>query len=147
MQWLNVLAWKVGDRGFEPHCGLQVSNKQMFLPRSFVKRFNTVKSLHDREVACSASDLCLEGSVVSFILPSSGGSPGAVYPICQQRWPKTFIHSFYLAHSLFAEPAGVLSMQGEATTVPFWAIAGGLKSYEWMGFQVCFVEHDYSRRH
>ena len=32
--------------------------------------------------------LCLEDSVISFISPSSGGSPGPVYPICAQRWPK-----------------------------------------------------------
>ena len=25
MQWLKPPAWKVGDRGFEPHSGLQVS--------------------------------------------------------------------------------------------------------------------------
>ena len=39
--------------------------------------------------------LCLEGSgVITFILPSSGGSHGPVWPICAQRWPKTpFIHS------------------------------------------------------
>ena len=43
-------------------------------------------NLRDREVAWSAPDrqgnnyliLCLEGSVISFILPSSGGSPGPV---------------------------------------------------------------------
>ena len=29
--------------------------------------------------------LCLEGSVISFISPSSGGSPGAVKPICAQK--------------------------------------------------------------
>ena len=28
MQWLKLPAWKVGDRGFEPHFGLQVSKKQ-----------------------------------------------------------------------------------------------------------------------
>ena len=28
VQWLKLLAWKVGDRGFEPHSGLQVSKKQ-----------------------------------------------------------------------------------------------------------------------
>ena len=26
MQWLKLPAWKVGDRGFEPHSGLQVSS-------------------------------------------------------------------------------------------------------------------------
>ena len=28
MQWLKLLAWKVGDCGFEPHYGLQVPKKQ-----------------------------------------------------------------------------------------------------------------------
>ena len=38
VQWLKLPAnWKVGDRGFEPHSGLQVSKKKIFLPRSLVK--------------------------------------------------------------------------------------------------------------
>ena len=28
MQRFNLPAWKVGDRGFEPHSGFQVSKKQ-----------------------------------------------------------------------------------------------------------------------
>ena len=28
LQWLKLLAWKVDDRGFEPHSGIQVSKKQ-----------------------------------------------------------------------------------------------------------------------
>ena len=28
VQWLMLPAWKVEDRGLEPHSGLQVSNKQ-----------------------------------------------------------------------------------------------------------------------
>ena len=32
VQWLKLPAWKVGDRGFEPHSGLQVSKKKMFFP-------------------------------------------------------------------------------------------------------------------
>ena len=28
VQWLRLPAWDVGDRGFEPHSGLQVSKKQ-----------------------------------------------------------------------------------------------------------------------
>ena len=28
VQWLKLPAWKVGDRGFEPHSGLQVLKKQ-----------------------------------------------------------------------------------------------------------------------
>ena len=32
--------------------------------------------------------LCLEDVVISFISPSSGGSPGPVLPICGQKWHK-----------------------------------------------------------
>ena len=33
VQWLKLPAWKVGDRGFEPHSGLQVSmKKKCFFP-------------------------------------------------------------------------------------------------------------------
>ena len=28
VQWLKLPAWKVGDRGFEPHSGLQFSKEQ-----------------------------------------------------------------------------------------------------------------------
>ena len=28
VQWLKLPAWKVGDRGLEPHSGLQVSKQQ-----------------------------------------------------------------------------------------------------------------------
>ena len=39
--------------------------------------------------------LCLEGSIISFISPFSGGSPGPVQVICPQRWPKSpYIHLF-----------------------------------------------------
>ena len=54
MQWLKLPVWKVGDRGFEPHSGIQVSKKKKFLPRS--QEFNIGRSLREREVACSASD-------------------------------------------------------------------------------------------
>ena len=45
--------------------------QKMFLPHPRVK-VSIVGSLRDREVACS------EGSVISIISPSSGGSPGPV---------------------------------------------------------------------
>ena len=32
VQWLKLLAWEVGDRGLEPHSGLQVSKKQIVSP-------------------------------------------------------------------------------------------------------------------
>ena len=37
-QWVKLPAWKIGDRGFEPHSRLQVSKKKnVSLPRSLVK--------------------------------------------------------------------------------------------------------------
>ena len=32
VQWLNLAAWKVGVRGFEPHSGLQVFQRNKCLP-------------------------------------------------------------------------------------------------------------------
>ena len=64
-------------RGSVPGLG-GLKETKMFLPHPRVK-LSIVGSLRDREVACSASDrLCLGGSVVSFISPSSEGSPGPV---------------------------------------------------------------------
>ena len=37
VQWLKLPAWKVGDRGFEPNSGLQVSKKQNDSSRSLMK--------------------------------------------------------------------------------------------------------------
>ena len=31
---VNLPDWKVRDRGFDPRSGIQVSKKQMFLPRN-----------------------------------------------------------------------------------------------------------------
>ena len=32
MQWLNLPAWKIGDRVFDARSGIQFSKKQMVLP-------------------------------------------------------------------------------------------------------------------
>ena len=48
---------------------------KMFLPHPRVK-LSIVGSLRDREIACLASHL--EGSVISLISSSSGGSPGPI---------------------------------------------------------------------
>ena len=37
VQWLKLAAWKVRDRGFDPHSSLQVLKKVFFLPHSLVK--------------------------------------------------------------------------------------------------------------
>ena len=62
VQWLKLPAWEVGDRGFEPHSGLQVSKKQNV--SSLLTRKDSILWLEFRI-------LCLERSVIS----SSGGSP------------------------------------------------------------------------
>ena len=53
VQWLKLLAWKVRDRGFEPHSGLQVSKKQNVSSTLTRKDSILCGNLHDREVACS----------------------------------------------------------------------------------------------
>ena len=63
MQWLKLLAWKVGDRVLESRSGTNCQRKKMFLLRSLI------------EIQyCRFLILCLEGSVISFISPSFGGS-------------------------------------------------------------------------
>ena len=51
MQWLKLLAWKVGDRGFEPHSCIPVSKKQ-----NVSSPFTRKCSILCGEVACSVSD-------------------------------------------------------------------------------------------
>ena len=48
VQWLKLPAWKVGDRGFEPRSGLQVSKEQKWFFPAHSYRFNIVESLRDR---------------------------------------------------------------------------------------------------
>ena len=68
-------------RGSVPGLG-DLKETKMFLPHPRVK-LSIVGNIRDREVACSASDrqgsnfefLRLVDSVISFISPSSGGSP------------------------------------------------------------------------
>ena len=54
MKRLKLPAWKVGDRGFEPHSGLQVSKKKCFFS-AHSQRLNIVGSLRDQQIRCSAS--------------------------------------------------------------------------------------------
>ena len=42
--------------------------------------------------------LCLEGSVILFISPSSGGSPSTFWPICAQSWLNPFNPEFTIVH-------------------------------------------------
>ena len=83
VHWLRVPAWKVGDRGFEPRSGIQVSKKQN--GSSLLTRENSilwgasVKSgeLPPQTTGFEFQILCLEVSVIS---PSSVDSPGPVQP-------------------------------------------------------------------
>ena len=95
MQWMNLPAWKVGDRGFKIRPGIQVPKKKCSnLSPPHSKRFNIiiVGSLCEREVACS-KPVSQEGSVISFISPSPGGSE--VLAQFSMRWPKTSFISFF----------------------------------------------------
>ena len=90
---VSTAAFHARARGSVPGLG-GLKETKMFLPHPRVK-LSIVGSLRDREVACSASDRqgsnfesCVWRTVISFISPSSGGSPGPVLPICGQRWPK-----------------------------------------------------------
>ena len=81
---VSTAAFHARVLGSVPGLG-DLKETKMFLPHPRVK-VSIVGSLRDRELACSASDppalefriLCPEGSVISFISPSSGGSPGPV---------------------------------------------------------------------
>ena len=77
--WLRRPAWKVGDRGFKSYSGLQISKKQNIIWKHFLQYCG-----EPPWPRCSVLGLeppwlefrimCLEGSVISFISPSSGGS-------------------------------------------------------------------------
>ena len=107
MQWLKLPAWKVRDRGFEPHSDLQISKKRN------VSSLHTRKDSILREASVSLrarhqtartriSNLCLDGSAISFIAPSSRGSPGPVYAICAQKWPRTpFIYFLFCGRDIW----------------------------------------------
>ena len=83
VQWFKPSAWKIGDREFEPHSGLQVSKKQnvsflltckdSILCGAFVTESSM---LCLRPLGLAFRILCLQGSVIS---PSSVSSPGLAY--------------------------------------------------------------------
>ena len=79
VQWLKLPAWKVGDCGFEPHSGLQLSKKQNCFFPAHCKDFNIAGTLWN---------------------PVSGGQcrlnilrifswPNLAYKLYAQRLPKT----------------------------------------------------------
>ena len=93
LKGLRLPAWKIRDRGFEPYYGLHDLNKQFFFYRLPVIIQYCGKPLRPggsvlglKPPGLKFRILCREGSVISFILPSSGGSPDPVYPIYAQGW-------------------------------------------------------------
>ena len=106
-------------RGFEPHSGLQVSKKKMFLPRSLVKiqycgepPWPRGSVLGGRPPGLECRILCLESSVISFTSPSSGGSPAYM---CTKMAYKNPIHLIYHsnAHLKRCSGFGFLSAAGD----------------------------------
>ena len=82
MQWLKLPAWKVGNRGFEPHSGLQVSKKQnvsspLTLKDSILWGASVAKGMCARLQIARARILnhVSGGSAISFTSPFSEGSP------------------------------------------------------------------------
>ena len=54
--WLKLPAWKVGDSGFVPRFGIQVSKKKAYSTLTSKDSVLCMGSHRDQEVACSASD-------------------------------------------------------------------------------------------
>ena len=77
---VNLPALKAGDRGFEPHSGLQVAKKQN-VSSPLTRKDSILLGLRDRVVACSASDRILN--------PGSGGQCHLIYLSILRRfsWP------------------------------------------------------------
>ena len=82
--------------GSNPTLVLKLQNSKMFLPCPVI----TIKycgeppwpresELGLRQSGFGFRIYCLEGSVISSISPSSEKSPGPVWPLCAQSWPKT----------------------------------------------------------
>ena len=96
--WLQLSAWKVEDRGFEHHAGLQVSKKQNVsspLTRKYCEELPWPwgSFLDLRLPGLEFWILCLEGIIIPLISPSSGNSPGPASPYVHKSGLKP--HSFY----------------------------------------------------
>ena len=80
---VSIAAFHTRNRRSFPGLGCLKETK-MFLPHPLVKH-SILGNPRDRDVACGLRPptfefriLCLEGSVISLISPSSGGSPGPI---------------------------------------------------------------------
>ena len=85
MQWLKFPAWKVGDRGFAPHSGLQASKKQ-----------NVSSPLTVRDVACSV----FGGQCHLIHLNILRGFPGQFSLYVHRGGLKTHLFDFIPGHQL-----------------------------------------------
>ena len=73
VQWLKLPAWKVGDRGFDPTLALKFQrNKNVSSPLTRQDSILFGASVTELQIKW------LEGCVISFIAPYSGGSPGPI---------------------------------------------------------------------
>ena len=100
VQWLKLHAWKSEIAGSFPALAFKFQRNKMFLPCSLAKNKNCGEPPWPRGSVLGQPWLkfrimCLAGSVTLFISPSSGFTPGPVYLICAQRWPKTPFITFY----------------------------------------------------
>ena len=80
-----------------------LKDTKMFLPHPLVK-LNIVGAPWPRGSVLGLTAprfefriLCLEGSVISLISPSSGGSPGPIYPVCALKWTKARFVLFFIS--------------------------------------------------
>ena len=103
---LKLPAWKIGERGFEPHSGLQVSRK-LNLSSTFTRkdpilwRASVTERWRARPQTTSArisnyvsGEQC---HLIHFTILKRFSWPSLAY-ICAQRWPKTTLISFHIEH-------------------------------------------------
>ena len=99
---VSTAAFHVRVRGSVPGLGSLKETKHVYSPSTCESQYcgeppwprGSVLGL--RPPGLEFRILCLEDSVISIISTSSRGSPGPVSPICAQRWPKTWLISFFI---------------------------------------------------
>ena len=91
---VSTAAFHARFRGSVPGLG-GFKETKIFLPHPRVK-LSIVRSLRDREVACSASDR--QGSNFESCVWRTVSSHSSHHPICAQRWPKARFISFVNAN-------------------------------------------------
>ena len=99
---VSTAAFQARVRGSFPGLG-GLKETKMFFSYPLVK-LSIVGSLRDREGVLGLIHpgfefriLCLESSV---ILPSSGGSPGPIQPVCAEKWPESDSFHLFTHHKM-----------------------------------------------